>query len=67
MTFAQPDALQVSLISALRMARPTEFLGVPRVYEKFEEMIKQQANNNSNIYKSLFNWARDRGKLNTVA
>jgi long-subunit acyl-CoA synthetase (AMP-forming) len=40
LTFGQPDALQTTLIDTLREARPTEFMGVPRVYEKFKELIE---------------------------
>jgi len=34
--FAFPDALQGSIVQTLTEVRPTMFLGVPRVYEKFE-------------------------------
>jgi len=41
LTFAQPDALMsATLIDTLREARPTEFIAVPRIYEKLREVIK---------------------------
>ena len=39
--FARPDALQGSLVVTMQWARPTIFLAVPRVWEKFEEKLKE--------------------------
>lgn len=41
LTFAGADAMQGtgSLIETLKEAMPTEFLGVPRIFEKLEELI----------------------------
>jgi len=41
--FARPDALQGTLVQTLTWARPTSFFAVPRVWEKFEEKMKEIA------------------------
>lgn len=41
--FARPDALQGTLVESLQWARPTSFLAVPRVWEKFEDKLKEIA------------------------
>ena len=41
--FAKPDALQGTLVETLTWARPTMFLAVPRVWEKFEDKLKEIA------------------------
>lgn len=40
MYLAQPDALKGTLVATLRKARPTFFVAVPRVFEKFMEAIR---------------------------
>jgi|TARA_B110000285_G_scaffold54464_1_gene62027 long-chain-fatty-acid--CoA ligase ACSBG len=41
--FAKPDALQGTLVETLQWARPTIFMAVPRVWEKFEDKLKDIA------------------------
>lgn len=41
--FAEPTALQGTLVETLQECRPTFFLGVPRVWEKIEEKMKFMA------------------------
>ena len=65
--FAKPDALQGSLVQTLQWARPTMFLAVPRVWEKFEEKLKEIAASKPAILQSLSGWAKGYGTLNTAA
>jgi long-chain-fatty-acid--CoA ligase ACSBG len=38
--FAQPDAMQGTLFATMRAARPTVFMGVPRVWEKMRDHLE---------------------------
>jgi len=49
--FAKPDALQGTLVDSLKIARPTCFLGVPRVWEKISEKMQEAA---AKKYSTLF-------------
>jgi long-chain-fatty-acid--CoA ligase ACSBG len=51
--FARPDALSGSLLQTLHYVRPTEFFAVPRVYEKFEERIREQFNSAGFLKKKI--------------
>jgi long-chain-fatty-acid--CoA ligase ACSBG len=41
--FARPDAMRGTLVETLRAVRPTKFIGVPRVWEKFAASIDSMA------------------------
>ncbi|XP_064424686.1 long-chain-fatty-acid--CoA ligase ACSBG2 isoform X3 [Latimeria chalumnae] len=59
--FAQPDALKGSLGNTLREARPTAFLGVPRVWEKMEEKMKSTGAKSSTAKRKIATWAKTVG------
>lgn len=51
--FAQPDALRGGLLNTLKEVRPTYLFGVPRIWEKMEEGIKQKLKNLTGFKKSI--------------
>ena len=59
--FAKPDALQGTLIESLQWARPTLFLAVPRIWEKFEDALKAAASQSPRILQALSGWAKGKG------
>ncbi|XP_072428211.1 long-chain-fatty-acid--CoA ligase ACSBG2-like [Chiloscyllium punctatum] len=59
--FAQPDALKGTLLNTLKEVRPTAFLGVPRVWEKIEERMKEIGAESSAFKKSIVKWAKGLG------
>jgi len=59
--FAQPDALKGSLVDTLREVRPTTFLGVPRVWEKMEEKMRETGKKTTGIKKAIATWAKEKG------
>lgn len=59
--FAKPDALQGSLVETLQWARPSLFLAVPRIWEKFEDKLKEIAQSKPAILQSLSGWAKGHG------
>ncbi|XP_038194547.1 long-chain-fatty-acid--CoA ligase ACSBG2 [Arvicola amphibius] len=64
--FAQPDALRGTLVYTLQEVKPTIFLGVPRVWEKMQETIKENVSRSSSLRKKAFIWAKILGlKVNT--
>lgn len=42
----------------MQKIRPTIFLGVPRVWEKFEETIRKVDAGNTGLTRSLGDWAK---------
>lgn len=61
MYFAKPDALQGSLVETLQWARPHSFMAVPRVYEKFEEKLKEIAATKPAFMQAISGWAKGHG------
>jgi long-chain-fatty-acid--CoA ligase ACSBG len=59
--FADKNALKGSLLDTLITARPTAFLGVPRVWEKIYEKMQAVARNNGFIKTWIANWAKAQG------
>ncbi len=55
------------MLATLRYARPTEFVAVPRVYEKFKEIIEMRMRNQNGLVQKIFEWAKDKGYGNTLA
>jgi long-chain-fatty-acid--CoA ligase ACSBG len=51
--FARPDALNGSLLETLKFVNPTGFFAVPRVYEKFEERIKDVIKSSSYLKRRI--------------
>eukprot|EP00967_Tisochrysis_lutea_P063069 scaffold81222_cov28-Tisochrysis_lutea.AAC.1 len=56
--FARPDALKGSLPKTLVAARPTVFLGVPRVWEKIKEAMQEVGRKNDPFKQALAFWAK---------
>jgi len=69
-SFARPDVLKGSLPTTLKMVRPTIFMGVPRVWEKIMEGIKEKAKSGppiTGVKKKLVDWCKARGLAAAVA
>jgi len=48
-------------VDTLKDVRPTFFFAVPRVWEKFEEKLREFGANKPGALKALANWAKDKG------
>uniref|UniRef100_A0A8C8B8G8 Long-chain-fatty-acid--CoA ligase ACSBG1 n=1 Tax=Otus sunia TaxID=257818 RepID=A0A8C8B8G8_9STRI len=55
--FAEPDALKGSLINTLKEVQPTSHMGVPRVWEKIMEKLKDASAQSGFIKKRMLSWA----------
>ncbi|XP_041345621.1 long-chain-fatty-acid--CoA ligase ACSBG1-like isoform X2 [Pyrgilauda ruficollis] len=55
--FAEPDALKGSLINTLKEVQPTSHMGVPRVWEKIMEKLKDVSAQSGFIKKKMLSWA----------
>ncbi|XP_067841253.1 long-chain-fatty-acid--CoA ligase ACSBG2-like isoform X2 [Heptranchias perlo] len=59
--FADADALKGSLVNTLKEVRPTAFLGVPRVWEKIQEKMKETSAKSSAMKRKIAVWAKTIG------
>ena len=59
--FARPDALRGSLAQTLKEVRPTIFLGVPRVWEKFHEKMLEVGKSKGSLAQGIGSWAKGVG------
>ncbi|XP_040979851.1 long-chain-fatty-acid--CoA ligase ACSBG1 isoform X2 [Aquila chrysaetos chrysaetos] len=55
--FAEPDALKGSLINTLKEVQPTSHMGVPRVWEKIMEKLKDASAQSGFMKKKMVSWA----------
>lgn len=59
-------AQQGTLVNTLQEVKPTAFLGVPRIWEKMHEKIKETVDKSSSLRRKVFLWARNIGfKVNS--
>jgi long-chain-fatty-acid--CoA ligase ACSBG len=65
MYFAGPEALKGALVDILRDVRPTYFFGVPRVWEKVMEKMREIGAKTTGVKKSLATWAKKEGAEKT--
>jgi len=61
LTFATPNALKGELVETLQAVKPTVFFGVPRVWEKIYEKMKEISSKNSFFKQQLVLYAKSVG------
>lgn len=59
--YARPDALQGTIVETLKWAKPTVFFAVPRIWEKFEDRLKEAGAASPAIMQSISGWAKGHG------
>lgn len=59
--FADKNALKGSLVKTLIEVQPTQFLAVPRVWEKIYDKMQEVAAQNGYLKKMLSSWAKAQG------
>ena len=59
--FADKMALKGTLLQTLQEARPTTFFGVPRVWEKVMEGMKNKGKSTTGLKKILADWCKQAG------
>lgn len=55
--FANPDALKGTLVDTLKEAQPTSYMGVPRIWEKIMERIKEVSAQAGIFRRKMLSWA----------
>jgi long-chain-fatty-acid--CoA ligase ACSBG len=64
--FAQQDALKGSLGHTMKDVKPTFFFGVPRVWEKIFEKMKQIGGRTTGVQKIIADWAKGLGQAKST-
>jgi long-subunit acyl-CoA synthetase (AMP-forming) len=62
----EPVALQDKLIDYLKEIKPTHFLGVPRIWEKFEDHLLKYENQQNGFKRYLRNIPYQYNKLKEI-
>ena len=58
MFFSEDDPLKGALVKAMREVRPTLVIGVPRVFEKMEEQLKELGKSAPFYRRWAMGWAK---------
>ena len=64
--FAPPTVMK-EMIASLQQARPTIFFGVPRVWEKVEEALREAGSSVTGLKRTVADWAKGVGASATTA